>query len=46
MSSKAMRAVLLGHSIYRGYRWTNKVMKMSDKQVVAVYNSFLRRGLI
>ncbi len=32
--------------VYKGRRWEEKVRKMSDDQVTAVYLSFKRRGKI
>ena len=45
MSVEAMRAVL--KSQYGGaYKWINRVNKMSDAQVIAVYKRMLGSGQI
>jgi hypothetical protein len=44
MSIVQMRNAIL--KVYRGEKWILKVADMSDKQVYAVYMSFLKRGLI
>ena len=32
--------------ICKAYRWKNKVNKMSDKQVTAIYLSLKKRGVV
>lgn len=47
MSVKDMRKAI--HEVYyfgRSNKWTSKVAAMPDKQVVAVYLSFRKRGLV
>lgn len=44
MSIAIMRAKI--EDCYHAEKWRDKVKKMSDNQVVAVYNKFLREGKI
>lgn len=44
MSNDEMRGII--SSVYTGEEWRRKVARMDDCQVVAVYHSFLVRGLI
>lgn len=39
-----MRCAIL--KVYPGEKWVLKVADMSDKQIYAVYMSFLNRGLL
>ena len=41
MSTEQMRA-----EISKAYKWKNKVAKMSDKQVIAIYLNLKKRGVI
>ena len=43
MSVNSMRAILKTQTKYKNsYRWINRVNKMSDNQVIAVYYRMLR----
>ena len=44
MSVADMRAAIA--KVYPGKSWKNKVARMADQQVMAIYFSFLRRKLI
>ena len=45
MNVKGMREDLINAPGYSSKTWTEKVKKMEDRQIVAVYFSFLKRGL-
>ena len=32
-------------SAYPGTRWRDRVMRMQDNQVIAIYNNFVRNGI-
>lgn len=42
MEVSQMRAKII--KVYPGERWRNKVSKMSDDQVIAIYHRFLYSG--
>jgi hypothetical protein len=44
MSTQQIRALVAG--AYDGQRWKEKVKKMSDNQVVAVYKSLQKQGRV
>lgn len=47
MSVNSMRAILKTRTKYKNsYRWINRVNKMPDNQVIAVYYRMLRAGEI
>lgn len=47
MSVNLMRDILKTRTKYKNsYRWINRVNKMSDKQVIAVYYRMLEAGEI
>ena len=47
MSVNSMRAILKTRTKYKNsYRWINRVNKMPDNQVIAVYYRMLRTGEI
>ena len=46
MSINEMRYCIARAYGPRAYKWKAKVERMSDNQVLAVYLSFVRRGLV
>lgn len=46
MSIDAMRYSLSKAYGPKAYKWKEKVARMSDRQVLAVYLSFVQRGLV
>lgn len=45
MMISEMRKVLLNNTKYQGQAWKDKVKKMSDNQVIAVYLDLKRRKM-
>lgn len=42
MSTDQMRSEI--SKVYPGKKWSDKVKKMSDNQVIAIYRKFLQEG--